>query len=50
MKYKVTATFDAINEAMALVNALACPHTRGDDPKSNYILTHELNLSPHAWG
>ena len=22
MKYKVTATFDAINEAMALVNAL----------------------------
>lgn len=23
MKYKVTATFDAINEAMALVNALA---------------------------
>ena len=39
-----------LNEAMALVNALACPHTRGDDPKSNYILTHELNLSPHAWG
>lgn len=23
MKYKVTATFDAINEAMALVNALS---------------------------
>ena len=30
--------------------ALACPHTRGDDPLAVKVAKALLNLSPHAWG
>ena len=28
----------------------ACPHTRGDDPKSDKSFIIIKSLSPHAWG
>ena len=28
----------------------SCPHTHGDDPFFNYLLTQSSCLSPHAWG
>ena len=27
-----------------------CPHTRGDDPHDNSIVTMLYALSPYAWG